>query len=124
MTKNLLLGPILAHLAQIRAAKFLKKNLAFSITRYYGQLSSCTISEKTHDPILRTDGQVDGRTDERDFIGRCPTNVERPKSVKNTHGGVLILVNFHAKTCNFIKCNTHSWVFFMFFKLYRWHQIS
>ena len=29
------------------------KNLALSVTRYHGQLSSCTISEKTNDPILR-----------------------------------------------------------------------
>ena len=49
--------------------------------RYHGQLSSCTISEKTNGPILRklSDGQMDGQTDESDFIGRCPTNVERSK---------------------------------------------
>ena len=29
-----------------------------------------------------TDGQTDGQTDESDFIGRCPTNVERPKTQK------------------------------------------
>ena len=33
------------------------------------------------------------------------------KSVKNTHGGVLILV-------------TPPWVFFMFFKLSKWYQIA
>ena len=32
---------------------FLQKNLASSVTRYHSQLSSCTISEKTNDPILR-----------------------------------------------------------------------
>ena len=48
------------------------------------QVSSCTISEKTNDAILRklsdgrTDGETDGQTDESDFIGHCPTNVERP----------------------------------------------
>ena len=26
-----------------------------------------------------TDGQADRQTDESDFIGRCTTNVERPK---------------------------------------------
>ena len=26
----------------------------------------------------QTDGRTDGRTDESDFIGFCPTNVERP----------------------------------------------
>ena len=39
--------------------------------------------KKTDDPILRklsdgqTDGQTDGQSEESDFIGRCPTNVER-----------------------------------------------
>ena len=26
--------------------------------------------------------------------------------------------------CNFIKSNTRLWVFFMFFKLYKWYQIT
>ena len=67
IAKNLVLGPILAYLAQISATKFFfKKNLAPSVTRYQGQLSSCTISEKTNDLILGklsggwTDGQTDG----------------------------------------------------------------
>ena len=42
-------------------------NLASSVTRYYCQLSSCTISEKINDPVnqenLVTDGRTDGRTD-------------------------------------------------------------
>ena len=37
------------------------------------------------------------------------------KNVKNTHGGVLLLV---------AKSNTPSWVFFTFFKLYKWYQIA
>ena len=57
MAKNLFLGLILAHLAQIRAAK----NLALSVTRCHGELSSCTISEKTNDPIMRK--LSDERTD-------------------------------------------------------------
>ena len=46
---------------------FFLKNLALSVTRYYGQLSSFTISEKTKDPILRKfyDGKTDRRTDRR-----------------------------------------------------------
>ena len=58
--KNLVLGPILVHLAQIRAAilfiylfiYLFFKNLAPPVTRY-GQLSSFTISEKTDDLVLR-----------------------------------------------------------------------
>ena len=40
---------------------FFFKNLASSVTIYPGQLSSCTISEKTNDPSLRklSDGQTD-----------------------------------------------------------------
>ena len=70
MTKNLVLGLILAHLAKIWAAKFFIflfffKNLAPSVTRCHGQLSSCTISEKNNDPILRkrSDGRTDRQTD-------------------------------------------------------------
>ena len=91
MAKKLVLGPILAHLAQIRAASFFVfccffKNLPWSVTIYHGQLSSCTISKertKNH-PTLRklsdgrTDRQTDRQTDDIYFIGRYPTNVERP----------------------------------------------
>ena len=55
--------------------KIFFKNLASSVTRYHGQLSSCTISEKSNDRILRklsdertgrrTEGQTDGQTDRR-----------------------------------------------------------
>ena len=42
--------------------KIFLKNLASSVTRFYGQLSPCTISEKTNDPILRklSDRWTDG----------------------------------------------------------------
>ena len=63
MAKHLVSGPILTQLAQIRPSNFFFKNLAPSVTRYYGHLSSCTISEKTNDPILRK--LSDGRTDRR-----------------------------------------------------------
>ena len=38
-----------------------------SVTRYLGQLSSLTISEKTNDLIMRkiNDGRTDGQTDKR-----------------------------------------------------------
>ena len=64
---------------QIWAINFYFKNLALSVTRYHGQLSSCTTTEKTNDRILiKTDGQTDRRTDESNFIGCCPTNTEHP----------------------------------------------
>ena len=39
------------------------------------------------------------------------------KNVKNTHGGVLLLVKLQ-------KSNTPPWVFLTFFKLCKWHQIA
>ena len=30
----------------------------------------------------------------------------------------------YSKSLNFTKCNTPPWVFFMFFKLYKWYQIA
>ena len=61
-------------------SQFFFKHPAPSVTRCHGQLSSCSISEKTNDSTLRklSDGQMDGQADESDFIGRCATNVERP----------------------------------------------
>ena len=44
--------------------------------------------------------------------------------LKNIHGGVLILVKLKALACNFTKINTPPWVFFTFFKLYKWYQIA
>ena len=58
---------------------FFFKNLVLSVTRYHGHLSSCTISQKPNDPILRKlSDRLDGQTDESYFIGHCPTNVEHP----------------------------------------------
>ena len=45
------------------------------------------------------------------------------KNMKNTHEGVLLLRKLHAKPCNFTKSNAAPWVFFTFFKLYKWYQI-
>ena len=44
--------------------------------------------------------------------------------MKNTHRWVLLLVNLQAEACNFTKSNTPPWVFFTFFKLYKWYQIA
>ena len=45
------------------------------------------------------------------------------KSVKNTYGGVLLLAKLLALTCNFTKSSSSPWMFFAFFKLYKWYQI-
>ena len=45
------------------------------------------------------------------------------KNVKNTHGGVLILVKLQASAYNFTKINTAPWVFSTFLKLHKWYEI-
>ena len=45
------------------------------------------------------------------------------KNVKNTLGGVLLLVKLYALAPNFAKSNTPAWVSFALFKLYIWYQI-
>ena len=51
---------------------------------FYGQLLSCTISEKTNDPILRelSDGRMDGQMNQSDFMRCCPNKVEHPVVLK------------------------------------------
>ena len=41
------------------------------------------------------------------------------KNVKNTHGGVLLLVKLQTEACNATKSNTLPLVFLTFFKLYK-----
>ena len=46
------------------------------------------------------------------------------KKRKNTYEGVLLLIKLQALACNFTKSNTSPWVYFTFFKLYKWNQIA
>ena len=46
------------------------------------------------------------------------------KTVKNTHGAVILLVKLTAEDCNFTKSITSPWVFFTFFKLHKWYKIA
>ena len=48
------------------------------------------------------------------------------RNVKNTYERVLLLVKLQAtlrKAWNFTKSNTAPWIYFTFFKLYKWYQI-
>ena len=45
------------------------------------------------------------------------------KKRENAHGVVLLLVKLQA-TCNFTKSNIPPWVYFTFFKLFKWYQIA
>ena len=46
------------------------------------------------------------------------------KNAKNTHGGVFLLVILRAQICHITKSSTPPWVFFTYFKLYKWYQIA
>ena len=69
MAKNLVSGLILAHLAQIRANNFFKKNLASSINIHHVSYDHVQYQKKINDPIFkkfsdgRTDRETDGQTD-------------------------------------------------------------
>ena len=39
-------------------------------------------------------------------------------------GRVLLLVKLQAEACDFTKSNTAPWMFFLFFKLNRWYQVT
>ena len=88
MAKNLLLGAILAHLAQIQDANFF-----FSSSKIWlHQLLDIKVSyhhvqyqKKTNDPVLRkpSDRRTDGQAQESDFIGRCPTNRNQQEVIQS-----------------------------------------
>ena len=56
-------------MTEIWAANFLKKKLALLVTRYHGQQSSCAITQKINDLLLRKFGDrwmdrlIEGKTD-------------------------------------------------------------
>ena len=87
---------------KFRPPKYFFKNLASLITSYHVQLPSCTISEKSNDPILRkvSGRQTDGQTDNSGFIGRCLTNVKHP---------IMRWLNLIAKTMK-IKSRSNFYV--------------
>ena len=78
MTKKLVSAPILAHMAQILAAKFsfskiwLRQSLDIMVSYHHVQYQKKLMIQSWEN--LLTDGQ----TDQSDFIGRCLTNVKRP----------------------------------------------
>ena len=71
------------------------KNLAWSVTRYNGNLSSSKISEKTNDEILRkfSSGWTDGWTDkQRVFLQdtvRLKSSIHRGKESESFHVAVI-----------------------------------
>ena len=104
MAKNLVLGSILAHLAQIREAK----NIFFMVSYHHVQHQKKLMIQSWEN--LVTDGQTDGPRDEKNFVGCCPTNVERPILMVSKF--CRCLIHFHVsltivslKKDNFWQCS-------------------
>ena len=106
---KLFLGLIWAHLTQIRVDKFFFKNLASLVTRYHGQLSSCT-TEKTNDPILRK------LSDGRDWFHRTRSNQRRATNIEILGDSVIngitpvrLSSNYKNKILNKTLWRSGSW---------------
>ena len=110
MAKNLVLTQFWPIWTKFWRPKFVFKNLASSVTRYHGQLSSYTISEKTNDPILRelSDGQTDRQTDRQEWFHIILSDLCRAskrftewnwycrRSVSVHKNTFLLLIDFHS----------------------------
>ena len=82
--KKLIFGPDFGTFGQIKPAFFFFQKSGSVSHWYHGQLSLCTVSEKTNDPIFRKlsdrwrKGQTDEQIDQSDFIECCLTKVKHP----------------------------------------------
>ena len=85
MAKNIVLGPISTHLAQFFFPKkiWLCQLLDVMVSYHQVQYQKKLMIQSWEN--LVTDGQTNGQTDESNFIGRCPTNVERPRTNQNIY---------------------------------------
>ena len=76
---------------QVFSQIWFRQSLDIMVSYYHVQ------HQKSNDPVLRnpsTDGRTDRQIDKSDFIGRCPTNVER-QTLK--HGDRTIYILLHIK---------------------------
>ena len=91
---------------------FFFKNLASSFTRYYCRLLSYTISEKTNDPILRTDGQ----DNEGDYTGPYPKNIKHLKTHKHAKIVLSFIWCYTVNLLNWLMKRSYNFIFnFCFF---------
>ena len=109
--KKQVLGLILAHLAQIRAARtffskiWLRQSLAIMVSYHHVQYQKKLMTQSWDNFV--TDRRTEGRTEGREWLHRTmSTNVERP--TKNVHinfkvKGISAINNKCMKYDNFIK---------------------
>ena len=89
--------------------------LALAYHSFYG-VEPCLLFSIHYETVL-----FNARFENCDALGDLVPFVQF-KNVKNTHGGVLILVKLQAEACNFTKINIPPWVFFTIFKFDKWYQ--
>ena len=100
MAKHLVSGPILTQLAQIRPSNFfsskiwLHQSLDIMVIYHHVQYQKKLMIQSWENLVMdgRTDRQRDKQTGESDFIGRCPTNVERPIGKTEIFAFIALLV--------------------------------
>ena len=94
----------------------LKQTPLLYFTTFYVNICMPIEATKLHFTYCQTRGYI---------LMRCAIwyHLCNLKNVKNTHGGVLLLVKSQAKACNFNKSNTPPWLFVTFFKLHKQYQI-
>ena len=84
MTKNLVLGLILAYLAQIWATNFfltkiwLRQSLDIMDSYYHAQYQKKLMIQSWENLVMDEwpDGRTDTQTEKSDFIGGCTTNAD------------------------------------------------
>ena len=86
-------GPNLGPLLNPNSGHHFFFNLTLSVSRYHGQASLCTISQKTNDSILRNlrDGWMNAQTHGQMDAGCCPTNVDRSKDNNSNNNNKHVL---------------------------------
>ena len=91
---------------------------------YYASLAKANTCDTSQDVSLALRDLAEAVSILTNFPQDRQYHVHNLKNVKNTHGGVLLLIKLQAEACNFTKSNTPPWVFFTFFKFYEWYQIA
>ena len=83
MGKKLVSGPILTHVPEVWVAKiffskiWVRQSLDVMVSYHHALYQKKLMIQSWEN--LVTDGRIDGQIDKSAFIGRSPTNVERPK---------------------------------------------
>ena len=128
MEKKIVLGPILAYLDQIRAAKtfflsniWLCQSLDIIVSYHHVQYLKKIMIQSWENLVMdrwtdgRTERRTDGETGESDLTECCPTDVEHLKSYIRQKKFKVVLIffffflmqNFHRFICYWTRVSKH-----------------